>query len=796
MTKPKKKTEKGRPFSIAFISPSPVTLKHDWYRNLLWQSVGVPNLAGGLKRAGFPLISQYDFNNQPLRVYSREPGKVKLMLYAEEKPVSDFLRGKKTAAARRIAEQTDFLIECLEIKKHGLFAITLNNFLGDNREIDLGARLAKCLAAALKKRFPGTAVMLGGMQNMDIKFMREGYEKILRGSRAIDYAVCGEGHKAILEICRAVREKRPFHAERPLIVKKIGRASLIQADDSEDAALPHARYFAPLEDDDVKDPSVPFGLPAYDRTNSKNYCYTGRRVREFYHLPETLAAGEKLFAPDNYLTLQVSFSEGCNFNCLFCSNARTGVFELDMEACIGMLKRFRDEYGCRHFLFYNPQFNPSYGRARKFLERIIKEKLDILWADCFNLRNMDKELITLMREAGVMKVVCGVEYPTPRMLEYINKGITVDKINRNLEELNRQGIWNHALLITGMPTETSKDVRELESWLKDTKDLVNAYTVGSFHMALGSPFQRDPEKFGFELKAAMRLYCQTEFDEKGGLEWHQKALQNELNNKSIRQFIDELKGSPKATGSRMEDSHLLMYLYRVLGHERKAEIARLYEDAYTLNPHIAPAYAHLRKQLAHDNSGLNRQLRSSRTSLDLGGCGRETFNLTLNKSGAEIPCSVAARNEETLINPAPDRVHGEQFLLKTQPRRSGQSIKADIESILKELRAKLSEEKARDTGFVLRLSAPSGTALFTILPSIAERHPSAARKQGFSFRVCSGSPDRNVLNTLGALLLLSANASVLPGGAVPSVMDKKLLAKILEITENWCTRPPVRRKAA
>jgi len=380
------------------------------------------------------------------------------------------------------------------------------------------------------------------------------------------------------------------------------------------------------------------------------------------------------------------------------------------------------------------------------------------------------------------------------MLKYINKGITIDKINRNLEELNRQGIWNHVLLITGMPTETAKDVQELEGWLKDTKDLINAYTVGSFHMAEGSPFQKEPEKFGFELKDTIRLYCQTEFDEKSGLDWREKARQNELNNKRVRRFIDELKGSPKATGSRMEDSLLLMYLYRVLGHGRKAEIERLYESAYTVNPHIAPAYAHLRKQAAQNNSALSRLLRSARASLEFDGCGTESFNLTLGKSGAEIPCLVAARNEETLINPAPDRVHGDQFLLKIRPPRSAQSIKAEIESILKDLRAELSAEKTRDTNFVLRLSSASGTALFTIRPGAAEPRPPAAQKPGFSFRVSSGSLDKGVLNTLGALLFRSAAASVRPGGAVPPGTEKNLLAEILKISENWSSLSPARRK--
>ncbi|HBA61957.1 MAG TPA: hypothetical protein DCZ92_14315 [Elusimicrobia bacterium] len=772
---------------IAFLTPSPTVLKHDWYRDLLWQKVGIPNLAGFLKRAGFPDITQYDFNNQICRAYEKTPGKVRLMLYADEASVAAFLGGKtKTPGAREISRQTAFFIDELGVKEHDLFGISLSHFLGDNREIDLGIRLAECLAKALKERFPGAKIMLGGMQNMSGQFQRDNYKKMLRDCPEIDYAVCGEAHAAMLELCRAVEAGREFRGTTQLNIEKAGAGLLIQGGITGKMDDAHSYYFAPRLAGEVKDPSVPFGFPAYDKANSRDFSYTGRRIREFYHLPPPLAREEKRFAPDNYLTLQVSFSEGCNFNCLFCSNAGSGVFALDLDESIRMLKIFRDELGCRHFLFYNPNFNPTYKYARAFLERIIKEKLDILWADCFNLRNMDGEMIALMREAGVIKVVAGVEYPTPRMLKYINKGITVDKINRNLEDLHKAGIWNHVLLITGMPTETAADIKELEAWLRDTKDLINAYTVGSFHMADGSPFSKDPEKFGFKLKDAMKLYCQTEFDEEGGLAWREKARQNELNNRHIRRYIDDLKGSQKPTASRMDDSHLLMYLYRVLGHGRKKEIERLYEDAYTVNPHIAESYAHLNSQVRLPSSGLNAALRRAGVSIELEGSTPENISFSLGKGAARLGCSVMARSEATLINPGDDRVHGDFFLLTSQETDMKDRYNRELAELLGSAGGRLvtegsEPEKGR---FTLRLDAKSGSARFVV--SLRSRPPSCG------YAVISGKPGRELLGRAADLLLASASAGSGAGSLAGDLTTvKRCLPEVLAAAESW----PAAKKA-
>lgn len=767
----KKAAQRRTGIKIAFISPAPTVLKHDWYRDLLWQKVGVPNLAGFLKRAGFPCVTQYDFNNQVRAAYAACPSRVKLLTYADEAAVAAFLRGAPGPAAAGVKRQTAFFLDALGVKEHDLFAITLNNFLGDDREIALGARLGECLAKELKTRFPGARVMAGGMQNMSVAFQRESYKKMMKECRYIDYVVCGEGHKATLEICRAVQEGRRFTAVPGLDAVTIRRGLLIQSTGSVAASL--ARYFARGPEGEAKDTSVPFGYPAYDAENSRAYSYTGRQVRDFYHLPEKLAAAEKCFTTDNYLTLHVSFSEGCNFNCLFCSNARTGVFALSIDESVRILRKLRDELGCSHFLFYNPNFNPTMKYARAFLERIIKEKLDIRWADCFNLRNMDAELIAMMREAGVVKIVTGVEYPTPRMLKYINKGITVDRINRNLELLDKAGIWNHVLLITGMPTETEADVREMEGWLSDTKDLVNAYTVGSFHMADGSPFQKDPEKFGFNLKDAMKLYCQTEYDEKDGLAWREKQRQNAENNGRIRAFIDDLKGSRKPTATRMDDSHLLMYLYRTLGHGRKREIERLYEAAYTVNPHVAAAHAHLRREAGLKSSGLSRLLDANGARLRLGRPTHESFSLALEKGAAALSFSAIARNEDTLINPAAGLLHGNYFMLEAD-KAAGGGLKERLSALVAGLGARLTSEGSRGGKFFLLLVSGRGRVRFTINPS--------GRAPSYTIEVVSGTEDRAVLENIGGLLLASATGNS-PDRAWKGL--NRLLPAILKTAESW-----------
>ncbi|OGS13260.1 MAG: hypothetical protein A2234_03205 [Elusimicrobia bacterium RIFOXYA2_FULL_58_8] len=762
---------------IAFITPSPTVLKHDWCRNLLYQKVGVPNLAGYLNRAGFPDIEHYDFNNHIIKAYAKDPGLVKLMLYTDQAAVERFLR----ADDREIRRQTEFFLNALKMERKDMFGISLTHFLGDDLEIKLGIRLAQCLAKAMKERFPDSVIALGGLQNMALSFQEAEYRKILRECPAIDYAVCGNAHKAILNICKAVEKKISFRdlKVKGLNFETINKSVFIQEKKTGDW-MKGSQYFSALPDSEVRNHSVPYGFPAYDKANSAAYRYTGRQIRHFYHLPDSLKKRLKRGAQDDYLTLHVSFSEGCPFNCFFCANARTELVSLDTGEAIRILKTLKEELGCRHFLFYNPNFNPTYKYARNFLEQLIKADLGILWADCFNLRNMDRELIAMMRAAGTIKVISGVEYPTKRMLKYINKGLTPEKIYRNLEDLHKAGIWNHVLLITGMPTETWADVREMEDWLKATKDLVNSYTVGSFHMAEGSPFYRNPEKFGFKLKEAMRLYCQSSFDEKDGLDWQEKEIQNQRSNQHIRQFIDELKGSRKPTAARMDDSHLLMYLYRMLGHDRKKTIEELYEAAYTVNPHITSAYAHMRGQLARPRSQLNTLLRRNEISLKLGFDSHESLAFTLEKGRAEVACSVLARSEDILINPADNRVHGDYFVLQAEEHGADAPQNAKLKDLIGRLGGKLTVENvptAADGKIILRLATDKGDARFIL----------STRPPAFRYEVFAKSLNSALLDKIGGLLLAVTATRKKDSHSIAGELlsIKKSIPKILNIVESW-----------
>jgi len=198
---------------------------------------------------------------------------------------------------------------------------------------------------------------------------------------------------------------------------------------------------------------------------------------------------------------------------------------------------------------------------------------------------MDGALLTKMRRSGAVKLTFGMETGSPRLLRYIRKGTSREKIAGLLKTSHELGIWNHIELIGGLPTETDADIGETVSFLKRYSEFIDVYSINPFFMYKTSPFYLEPEKFGLRRSRAGRAsrldpFSAVEaadnfserFDEIGGLSFARKDAQIRRSTKILADTVGEIASEREID---FEHVHLLMYLYGVLGHSQKDLIRRI-----------------------------------------------------------------------------------------------------------------------------------------------------------------------------------------------------------------------------
>lgn len=343
--------------------------------------------------------------------------------------------------------------------------------------------------------------------------------------------------------------------------------------------------------------TIPAAVPVFDPKLVEHFRYSGRQIMKRFHFDRETMLKFSRFEDDRIVVLPHIFIRGCNAPCGFCSYAYTRIEGEDLAQTVAGLRFLSETYGCKHFHFLNTQINSVYKYAEMFSDALIEQKLDILWSDCCNMRSLDEHLLEKMRRAGAMRLVFGVESPEDSMLRMINKGINTETIERLLKASHELGIWNHVLLIAGMPHETPARQDRIMEFLERTAHTTDFYSVSSYYLISSSPWGKNPEKFGIErITDPTKFLEEQSFNEipggrweSDGLRWEEKKQQIVASTQRFYKTITRAKGQSRCVAGNI-DLYLLMFLYSALGHDRKAEISRLYVDtAKTIFPGQGPA---------------------------------------------------------------------------------------------------------------------------------------------------------------------------------------------------------------
>ncbi|MEP7143475.1 MAG: radical SAM protein [Ferruginibacter sp.] len=148
------------------------------------------------------------------------------------------------------------------------------------------------------------------------------------------------------------------------------------------------------------------------------------------------------------------------------------------------------------FHFVDEAAPPALMRALAL--EIIKRKLIVSWWTNIRFeKSFTRDLCLLLRSSGCIGVSGGLEVASDRLLELIQKGITVVQVARVNKNFTDAGIMVHAYLMYGFPTQTAQetiDALEMVRQLFEAGILQSAFWH-QFTMTAHSPVGLNPGKF-------------------------------------------------------------------------------------------------------------------------------------------------------------------------------------------------------------------------------------------------------------------------------------------------------------
>lgn len=319
----------------------------------------------------------------------------------------------------------------------------------------------------LKKMMPDIPIVLGGVHATALP------KETLAELSGIDYIIAGEGEYRLLQLCEYL-EKKQFH--------RIGEIDSLFSRDNGTISGKISKIFIENLDE----------IPFPDRTLGENEGYKRSSMS----------------------SVPIITGRGCPYNCSFCASKiiwdRRVRFR-SIENVMAEILEISSRTGARKFNLIADTMTTNkkiFLEFCKFIQRNKERNLSFIVNSRVN--ELDHQVVEEMKKSGIDAIGLGIESGSQKILDRINKRITISQIKKSIELVNKYKIFCTCHFIIGHPGETENDVQQT---INLAKEIASKYISLYINLATPYPgtelFRLSNEKgYKFRLNSYYKLYHQ------------------------------------------------------------------------------------------------------------------------------------------------------------------------------------------------------------------------------------------------------------------------------------------------
>lgn len=265
----------------------------------------------------------------------------------------------------------------------------------------------------VKRCFPHTKVAVGG-QHVTL------YPKETLGLEGVDFVAHGEGERVLSRLVTAL--------------ERGGKREELEA-------IPGLGF---------NDGEETFLHPKQDRIDDLDQlAMPARHLIDLSRYDHIAAEGERM------ATMQTS--RGCPAKCLFCDIRMTKFRIRSPEDVLAELRYLVDR-GIDDIFFVDDTITIDRGRLLEICDMIERSGLDIHFKVSARVDTVKPHVLEALKRAGCYRIHYGVESATPRLLKYLQKQVTPEKVAQAFKWTHDAGIGTFAYCMIGIPTETRQEM--------------------------------------------------------------------------------------------------------------------------------------------------------------------------------------------------------------------------------------------------------------------------------------------------------------------------------------------------
>ena len=268
-----------------------------------------------------------------------------------------------------------------------------------------------------------------------------------------DYAISGEGEYPMLKLANALSSKSSLSGIKGLMYRQDGK--VINGEKCE--------FISDLDE-------LPF--PARQLLKLRKYKPIPNDERK---LPK----------------IQMVSSRGCPYGCIFCDKNVFGrkYRSNSPEYVVTEIEEVVKKYKAGDIAFVESNFTANPVRVERICDLLLKKDFKIGWTCSLHASTMTKELLKKMKSAGCWRVRVGIESGSQKVLDFIQKGITLEQVKNVVTWADELGLQPKGFLMVGHLIDTQQTIEDSINFVKtiplhDLTFQINTpmYNTPQYHM--------------------------------------------------------------------------------------------------------------------------------------------------------------------------------------------------------------------------------------------------------------------------------------------------------------------------
>ena len=176
----------------------------------------------------------------------------------------------------------------------------------------------------------------------------------------------------------------------------------------------------------------------------------------------------------------IETSRGCPYRCTYCSKTVCGrtYTEKSTERTLKEME-IREEKGFKELQILDDTFSANLPRAKAIADGIVERKIDL----AINLRAgmrvnlVDEELFEKLAAANFYRTSFGIESGSQKILDIIQKDITLDQVRSAVRMAKDVGIEQLGFFMIGLPGETEKTMQKTIDFAVEVDPTIAKMTI-------------------------------------------------------------------------------------------------------------------------------------------------------------------------------------------------------------------------------------------------------------------------------------------------------------------------------